>query len=60
VTGKWSLDAAGQFTQIHGNDRNLVREAGRKLGLEGTYIPRSYIEQVTPMSKGVCRGEFVV
>jgi hypothetical protein len=24
----------------------MVKEVGRKLGLEGTYIARSYIEQV--------------
>ena len=29
-----------------GKDRDLVKAAGDKLGLEGTYIPRSYIEQV--------------
>lgn len=37
---------SGKFTQIHGNDRAKVREAAMKLGLEGSYIPRSYIEQV--------------
>lgn len=33
--------------QIQGKDRAAVAEAGRRLGLDGTYIPRSYIEQVT-------------
>ncbi|KAK9868977.1 hypothetical protein WJX84_000932 [Apatococcus fuscideae] len=34
------------FTQIQGKSRELVSEAGKKLGLEGTYIARSYIEQI--------------
>jgi len=33
--------------QVQGKDRLAVAEAGRKLGLNGTYIARSYIEQVT-------------
>lgn len=32
--------------QIQGKSREQVAEAGRKLGLEGTYIARSYIEQI--------------
>ena len=42
----------GELLQVQGKDRNLVEEAGRRLGLEGTYIPKSYIEQVivTPRS----------
>lgn len=35
--------------QIQGKDRAAVAEAGRKLGLDGTYIARSYIEQVTSL-----------
>lgn len=35
-----------QYVQIQGKDRAAVGEAGRRLGLEGTYIARSYIEQV--------------
>ena len=34
--------------QIQGKDRAAVAEAGHRLGLDGTYIARSYIEQVTP------------
>lgn len=34
------------LTQIQGKNREQVAEAGRKLGLEGTYIARSYIEQI--------------
>lgn len=32
--------------QIQGKNREQVAEAGRKLGLDGTYIARSYIEQI--------------
>ena len=32
--------------QVQGKNRELVAETARKLGLDGTYIPRSYIEQV--------------
>lgn len=32
--------------QVLGRDRERVRELGRRLGLEGTYVARSYIEQV--------------
>ena len=35
-----------QFVQIQGKDRKQVAAAGKALGLEGTYIARSYIEQV--------------
>ena len=35
--------------QIQGKDRAAVAEAGRRLGLDGTYIARSYIEQVTSL-----------
>lgn len=34
------------FVQIQGKERELVGRIGSELGLEGTYIPRSYIEQV--------------
>ncbi|KAK9845894.1 hypothetical protein WJX81_005399 [Elliptochloris bilobata] len=35
-----------RFVQIQGKARDAVEAAGRALGLEGTYIPKSYIEQV--------------
>ena len=35
-----------QFVQIQGKDRKQVAAAGKALGLDGTYIARSYIEQV--------------
>lgn len=31
---------------VQGKDRDLVAEAGRRLGLEGSYIAHSYIELV--------------
>ncbi len=37
----------GGYMQVQGKDRLAVAEAGRRLGLDGTYIARSYIEQVT-------------
>jgi hypothetical protein len=33
-------------TQVQGKEREKVAEAGKALGLDGTYIPFSYIEQV--------------
>jgi hypothetical protein len=36
-----------QYVQIQGKDRAAVGEVGRRLGLEDTYIARSYIEQVS-------------
>ena len=37
-----------QFVQIQGKDRKQVAAIGKALGLDGTYIARSYIEQVLP------------
>eukprot|EP00192_Tetraselmis_astigmatica_P003476 CAMPEP_0117693736 /NCGR_PEP_ID=MMETSP0804-20121206/27046_1 /TAXON_ID=1074897 /ORGANISM="Tetraselmis astigmatica, Strain CCMP880" /LENGTH=590 /DNA_ID=CAMNT_0005507323 /DNA_START=73 /DNA_END=1843 /DNA_ORIENTATION=+ len=34
------------YIQIQGKSRTIVSEMGSKLGLDGTYIPQSYIEQV--------------
>ncbi|KAK9800247.1 hypothetical protein WJX73_005883 [Symbiochloris irregularis] len=34
------------FVQVQGKDREQVGNIGRQLGLDGTYIPRSYIEQI--------------
>lgn len=41
------IDGLGNYIQIQGKDRHSVAELGTRLGLDGTYIPRSYIEQVT-------------
>ncbi|KAG2492795.1 hypothetical protein HYH03_008955 [Edaphochlamys debaryana] len=40
------VDGLGRFVQLLGRDRDRVAALGRDLGLEGSYIPRSYIEQV--------------
>lgn len=37
--------------QVQGKDRALVAEAGRKLGLDGTYIALSYIEQASTLTQ---------
>ena len=42
----WIEGLDRSFTQIQGKVRAAVVEAGSKLGLDGTYIPHSYIEQV--------------
>jgi hypothetical protein len=34
------------YVQVQGKDRSVVEETGRRLGLEGSYIPHSYIELV--------------
>ena len=36
--------------QVQGKDRELVANTARQLGMEGSYIPRSYIEQVCAFS----------
>lgn len=43
------LQQPAHCMQIQGKDRAAVAEAGRRLGLDGTYIARSYIEQVTSL-----------
>lgn len=42
----WIEGLDRSFTQIQGKVRAAVVEAGSKLGLDSTYIPHSYIEQV--------------
>ena len=42
----WIEGLDRSFTQIQGKVRAGVVEAASKLGLDGTYIPHSYIEQV--------------
>lgn len=36
-----------RIVQVQGKEREKVAEAGKALGLDATYIPFSYIEQVT-------------
>ncbi|KAH7441692.1 hypothetical protein KP509_03G049200 [Ceratopteris richardii] len=35
-----------KYVQVQGKDRILVAEAGKALGLDGSYIPHSYIDQI--------------
>ena len=42
----WVEGLDRSFVQVQGRLRSAVEEAGKKLGLNGTYIPHSYIEQV--------------
>lgn len=35
-----------EYIQVQGKDRSLVAEVARKLGLDGSYVPNSYIEQI--------------
>ena len=42
----WIEGLDRSYTQIQGKVRAAVEEAGTKLGLDGTYVPHSYIEQV--------------
>ncbi|KAF7838579.1 Uridine-cytidine kinase C [Senna tora] len=34
------------YVQVQGKDRNYVKYVGEKLGLDGSYVPRTYIEQI--------------
>ena len=45
------------FVQVQGRDRGAVEAAGRSLGLEGSYIPHSYIELVQIGHLTEVRGE---
>lgn len=47
-----------RFVQVQGKSRDAVAAAGRALGLEGTYIPKSYIEQARRFcSTRMCAGQ---
>ncbi|XP_057851860.1 inorganic pyrophosphatase TTM1 isoform X1 [Cryptomeria japonica] len=35
-----------KYIQVQGKDRSFVAEVAQKLGLDGSYVPRSYIEQI--------------
>jgi hypothetical protein len=32
--------------KVQGKDRNYVKFVAEKLGLDGSYVPRTYIEQI--------------
>ena len=48
-----------QNEQIHGKTRAAVADLGTRLGLDGTYIARSYIEQVMVMKGSLSASEDV-
>ncbi|KAJ7562757.1 hypothetical protein O6H91_03G083200 [Diphasiastrum complanatum] len=35
-----------KYVQVQGKDRSLVAEIAKKVGLDGSYVPHSYIEQI--------------
>ena len=41
-----NVEGLGEYVQVQGEDRNAVAATGRALGLESSYIPQSYIEEV--------------
>ncbi|KAK4760417.1 hypothetical protein SAY87_005310 [Trapa incisa] len=42
----WLTQLDRQYVQVQGKDRLAVRTVAKMLGLEGSYIPRTYIEQI--------------
>ncbi|KNA10131.1 hypothetical protein SOVF_147260 [Spinacia oleracea] len=42
----WLEQLNRQYIQVQGRDRLHVRSVAEQLGLEGSYIPRTYIEQI--------------
>lgn len=47
VTVKFDdVEGLGHFFQVQGKDREKVAGVASQLGLDGTYVSRSYIEQV--------------
>ncbi|KAK4765720.1 hypothetical protein SAY86_026810 [Trapa natans] len=42
----WLTQLDRQYVQVQGKDRLVVRSVAQMLGLEGSYIPRTYIEQI--------------
>ncbi|XP_057843629.2 inorganic pyrophosphatase TTM1 isoform X1 [Cryptomeria japonica] len=42
----WLEQLNRKYVQVQGRDRNTVRVVAEQLGLEGSYIPRTYIEQI--------------
>lgn len=42
----WLEQLNRRIVQVQGRDRLLVRSIAEQLGLEGSYIPRTYIEQI--------------
>ncbi|KAH9297166.1 hypothetical protein KI387_028848, partial [Taxus chinensis] len=42
----WLEQLNRKYLQVQGRDRTTVRDVAKQLGLEGSYIPRTYIEQI--------------
>ncbi|KAF2312776.1 hypothetical protein GH714_040011 [Hevea brasiliensis] len=42
----WLEQLNRQYVQVQGRDRLVVRCVAEQLGLEGSYLPRTYIEQI--------------
>ncbi|CAN6447913.1 unnamed protein product [Victoria cruziana] len=42
----WLEQLNRRYVQVQGRDRVAVKEVAQKLGLDGSYIPRTYIEQI--------------
>ncbi|KAJ8460920.1 hypothetical protein OPV22_033846 [Ensete ventricosum] len=42
----WLEQLKRTYIQVQGKERLLVRQVAEQLGLEGSYIPRTYIEQI--------------
>ncbi|XP_031273645.1 inorganic pyrophosphatase TTM2-like [Pistacia vera] len=42
----WLEQLSRQYIQVQGKDRLIVKYVAEQLGLEGSYIPRTYIEQI--------------
>ncbi|XP_002514541.2 inorganic pyrophosphatase TTM2 [Ricinus communis] len=42
----WLEQLNRQYIQVQGRDRLVVRCVAEQLGLEGSYVPRTYIEQI--------------
>ncbi|PNY10781.1 uridine-cytidine kinase C-like protein [Trifolium pratense] len=42
----WLEQLNRHYVQVQGRDRSILKDIGDQLGLEGSYIPRTYIEQI--------------
>ncbi|XP_015943981.1 inorganic pyrophosphatase TTM1 isoform X2 [Arachis duranensis] len=46
VKTDWLEQVNRLYVQVQGKDRNYVKLVAEKLGLDGSYVPRTYIEQI--------------
>ncbi|KAL6566424.1 Inorganic pyrophosphatase ttm2 [Orobanche gracilis] len=42
----WLEQLNRHYVQVQGGDRLVLKNVGERLGLEGSYVPRTYIEQI--------------